>query len=296
MKGVSIIGVGRVGGAIALALDNKGYKINNLISRSLENANVIAKQTSSKPNMCNLSELKDFSTDIVFISTQDSEIDNVVEELKHKTFHKNTYVFHTSGSLSSVVLNELKANNCIVGSIHPLISISDSHLGVKRFGDAYFCVEGDLEAVGLAKEIVKDLGGKAFTIDAKYKSLYHASAVMACGHIVALIDASMEMLQICGLDSDSSKEVLMPLIKSTIKNLEEQKNSEALTGTFARGDLATLEKHIETIGDNSSDEILELYLNLGERSLRLAKEQGIAEEKLEIMSKKISLAKKNRKC
>jgi predicted dinucleotide-binding enzyme len=35
---VSIIGVGRVGGALALALDKCGYKVENLVSRNGQNA------------------------------------------------------------------------------------------------------------------------------------------------------------------------------------------------------------------------------------------------------------------
>lgn len=296
MKSVSIIGVGRVGGAFALALDKKGYQINEFIARRSVNAQFIADRISSKPKICKLTEIDEITGEIVFISTQDSEIENVCKQIRKKALNKIAYVFHTSGSLSSEILKDLKNENCYIGSIHPLVSISDPTLGVKRFRDAYFCVEGDYEAVKIAEQIVQDLGGKSFSIESKYKSLYHASAVTACGHIVALIDVSMEMLQKCGLDSKVSKEVLMPLIKSTIENLNEQKNSEALTGTFARADYETLEKHIDTIKENTTKEILEIYLNLGERSLKLAKEQGVSNEKLIKMSEKLSLAKNNSKC
>lgn len=296
MKSVSIIGVGRLGGAFALALDKNGYVIDSLIARNILNADFIAGQIEPRPNVCGLSDVEQFESNVIFITTQDSEIEKVVSQLAEKNFGETRYIFHSSGSLSSEILEKLKGKNCVVGSIHPLVSISDSLLGVKRFQDAYFCVEGDLEAVELAKEIVKDFGGKPFSIETKYKTLYHASAVIACGHIVALIDSSMEILQKCGMEPDSAKEILMPLVKSTIENLAEQKNSDALTGTFARADLLTLEKHIETIGVNMSDEILEIYLNLGERSLDLAKDKGIDASKLEEMSQKISLAKKNLKC
>ena len=42
------------------------------------------------------------------------------------------------------------------------------------------------KAVEAAKKIVDALGGKSFSIETKYKTLYHASAVTACGHLVAV--------------------------------------------------------------------------------------------------------------
>lgn len=296
MKSVSIIGVGRVGGAFALALDKKDYRIENLFTRTRENAERIRKMIGREVKIGRLENSDELTSEIIFISTQDSEIENVVGQLKEKSFQHKTYIFHTSGSLSSEILSELKQQNCCVGSIHPLVSISDSVRGVKRFEDAYFCIEGDSEACELAEKIVGDFGGKPFTIETKYKTLYHASAVTACGHIVALIDVSLEMLQKCGLETNTAKEILMPLIKSTIENVGEQKTSEALTGTFARADSETFARHIEVLNESVSAEIMEIYLMLGKRSLNLAKEQGIDAVKISNMLEKISLAKKNLKC
>ncbi len=296
MKSVSIIGVGRVGGALALALCEKGYRIENLISRNTENARKIAGQISSSPGIKNLENFKITSEEIIFIAVQDSEIKNVIETLTQNSPKSETFIFHTSGSLSSEVLSLLKNNNCKTGSIHPLVSISDSFIGVKRFKDSYFCVEGDSEAVKLAEKIVEDLGGKSFSIETKYKTLYHASAVTACGHFAALINTAAEMLETCGIKKSEAKKILMPLVKSTFENMEEQSFAEALTGTFARGDLETLEKHIETLKENATREQAAIYLLLGEQSLKLAGEQGINKNTLEKMTKKISLAKKNFRC
>ncbi len=240
------------------------------------------------------SEFDKISSDIIFITTQDFEIKKASESLA-ENLKKKSFVFHTSGSLSSKILQNLKEKGCKVGSIHPLISVSDAVLGAERFKDAYFCVEGGDEAVKIAKEIVKNLGGKFFSIETRYKPLYHASAVTACGHLVALIDMAIEILTKCGLAAKDAQEILLPLIKSTIENLSEQTTAEALTGTFARADVETLEKHIEVLRENVSAEALDVYLQLGNRSAHLAERQGISAEKLERMREKISLAKRNLK-
>ncbi|MDQ3181917.1 MAG: DUF2520 domain-containing protein, partial [Acidobacteriota bacterium] len=289
---ISIIGIGRVGGALAIALAKNGYEIENLVTRKKENAEKIAEFTKS--NILTANELDQISSEIIFITTQDFEIENAAKSLAENLLNKPT-VFHTSGSLSSEVLQSLQTIGCKIGSIHPLVSISDAHLGAERLRGAYFCVEGDGEAVKIAQEIVKDLGGKSFFIETKYKTLYHASATAACGHLVALIDVAIEMLTNCGLSEKSAQEILLPLIKSTVENLSTQTTAAALTGTFARADVETLEKHLEVLQENVSNEVLEVYLQLGNRSAHLAEVQGASAENLKKMRGIISLAKNNLK-
>lgn len=288
---VSIIGVGRVGGALALALNEKEYKIENLAAQNVEKVQLIASKLSETTKIIAPDELDKISSDIIFITTQDSEIQkaaaNLAAALKHKPF-----VFHTSGALSSEILESLKQIGCKTGSLHPLVSISDAILGSSRFRGAYFCVEGDREAVKIAEKIVAGLGGKSFSIETKYKTLYHAAAVTACGHLVAVIDTAIEMMTKCGLKEPDAQKILLPLIKSTVENLETQTTSEALTGTFARADFGTFERHLETLETSVSSEALEIYLQLGLRSTHLAERQNASRENLEKIREKIMLAKK----
>ncbi|HQU84367.1 MAG TPA: DUF2520 domain-containing protein [Pyrinomonadaceae bacterium] len=295
MKTVSIIGIGRVGGALALALDKNNYKIENLVVRTSKIAEKISSKLTSKPRIFSIDNFPKIESEIVFITTQDSEIENVAEKISTK-IAQETFVFHTSGALSSEILSNLRTNEIFVGSIHPLVSISDSILGEKRFANSFFCLEGDEKAVEKAKKIVEDLGGNSFSIESKYKSLYHAAAVTACGHLVATIDTAIEMLGKCGLENTESQKILLPLIQSTIENLESQNTANALTGTFARADSETFDKHLKIIKENLSAEILEIYLLLGLRSLKLAEIQGTNFERIEKLRKKILLAKNELKC
>ncbi len=294
---ISIIGIGRLGGALAIALAEKGFEIENLIARKTESAKKIAEFIAPKPNILKIGELSKISSGIIFITTQDSEIvkvaENLAENLKNKPF-----VFHTSGSLSSEKLAKLKEIGCSVASLHPLVSISEASLGARRFAGAFFCIEGDEEAVRTAKEIVEKLGGKSFSIETKFKTLYHASAVTACGHLVALVDVALEMLKECELSEQNAREILLPLIESTVENLQIQTTAQALTGTFARADVETLRRQIAVLSEKVSDEAFEVYLQLGQRSLHLAEVQqnGASGEKIEEMRKIISLAKNNFKC
>jgi predicted short-subunit dehydrogenase-like oxidoreductase (DUF2520 family) len=298
MRKVSIVGVGRMGGALAIALARKGYEIKNLFGRNREAVERIYERLESKPKILSDEEFSAVSSEIILITTQDFEIENVAAVLAAKLQNKphKPFVFHASGSLSSDVLRPLKEIGCRVGSIHPLVSVSDAVFGAERFAGAFFCVEGEPEAVETAEKIVSELGGKSFTVETKFKALYHAAAVVASGHFVALIDVALEIFSKCGVEKNKAREILLPLVESTIENLEKQTTAQALTGTFARADVETFERHLEALGANVSVEARCVYLQLAERSTHLAETRGANAEKISEIQKRISLAKKNLKC
>ncbi len=290
MISVSIIGIGRVGGALALSLPADRFVVENLIYRGDRSHIESIVESLPEADMASLADVGEIGSDIVFITTQDSEIAPVAKTLASKLKGK-PFVFHTSGALSSRLLDELSAIGCKTGSIHPLVSISCAEAGPERFTGAYFCIEGEAEAVDMARQIATSLGGIPFSIDTKFKSLYHAAAVTACGHLVALFDAAVEMMSKAGLSENEATKILLPLVESTVHNLNEQGTAAALTGTFARADTETFAEHLKTLNTNVSDELLEIYLLLGERSLELAAKQGVNPDRIDTMRTKVSIAK-----
>lgn len=293
---ISIIGIGRLGGALAVALSRKGFEIENLVVRERkENARAAANLIEPKPRILNSTELSKISSEAIFIATQDAAIESVAENLAAQIKNK-PFVFHASGALSSEILGKLKDKGCRTASIHPLVSVSDAVLGAERFANAFFCVEGDAKAVREAKKIVEALGGKSFSIETKYKTLYHAAAVTASGHLIALVDAALEMLGKCDLKEQEARRILLPLIRSTVENLETQTTARALTGTFARADKDALGRQLKVLDETVSPEVLEVFLQLGLRSLHLAERQNANVKNIEKMRDAIRLAKKNLKC
>lgn len=290
MIGVTIVGVGRVGGALALSLPKDKYVVETLVVRGDSDLSHVLNTLSPPPVISTIEEIKDNSSDIVFITTQDSGIVATAKKLSDKLINK-PIVFHTSGSYPSSILDDLKPSGCATGSLHPLVSISRAESGHERFRNSYFCVEGDTRAVEIGREIVLDLGGRPFSIETKFKTLYHAAAVTACGHLVALFDASVEMMTKAGLSAEDAKTILMPLVTSTVENLNEQTTAAALTGTFARADIETFTRHLTALNQNVDEDLLEIYLLLGERSLELAAKQGVSAERIETLRTKVSIAK-----
>lgn len=295
MQSISIIGIGRMGGALALALSQSGYQIDYLVFRNRNAVASLAKQLSPTTKLARLDEIAAISSDIVLITSGDNEIENIAREIIDR-IESGTIVLHTSGSLASDVLSPLRRTGAKIGSLHPLVSVSDPIMGSERFSGSFFCSEGDVEAVAAAGSIVESLGGRSFSIETRFKPLYHASAVMASGNVVALFDAAIEMLSRCGLEKEEASAVLFPLIRSTIENLEAQTPADALTGPFARADVTALERHLASFNGEVGEHLREIYLLLAERSLDLAERRGTDAEKVELLRSRISIAKRNREC
>lgn len=283
---VSIIGAGRLGTTLAVALSRRGYAIRSVVSRRAQNARNAAKLLDDNPRVLAANKLHSLPpADLFLITTPDDQIAAVAAELSGLEIKskRRLTALHTSGALSSDVLAPLRREGWNTGSIHPLISVSDSRNGATPLQGAFWSVEGDSGALRLGKAIVRDLEGRSFSIRSEDKPLYHAAAVMAAGNVVALFDVALEMLGQCGLSRKTARSILLPLIASTVQNLQTKDPADALTGSFSRGDVETVKRHIAALKSKKLSDALELYRLLGRRSLKLAKKYPQIEQILKSM-------------
>lgn len=287
---VCIIGVGNVGGALALVLPKAGYQLSQTVIRSSKDRRRVGRLIPNDAEIITVEPITKIDAEIVFITTRDPEIELVASRISNAV-RKGQFVFHTSGSLSSEVLNDLAKKGCEVGSIHPLTAISDPVRGAEQFAGTFFCVEGSQKAARLGRKIVRDLGGKPFMIETELKPLYHAAAVTSAGQITALFDTAVETLSKCGMDRGKAAKILFPLAASTVGNLEFQSPEDALTGPFARLDTKTFESHLKLLRKHLPANFVQLYLLLGELSLDLVERRSGRSPQSRGFRKRISVAK-----
>ncbi|MDT4955289.1 MAG: hypothetical protein QOJ02_3427 [Acidobacteriota bacterium] len=289
---ISIIGAGRMGTALALALASRGYPIEAVAARRKSHARACAEMIGTQPLILSSAQLGQLpSSDILFITTPDDAIESTASQLaaimksrvvkmKEEKGRSKRTALHASGALSSSSLRSLREVGFSTGSMHPLISVSDPLHGAESLCSAFFCIEGESAAQSVARSLVDALGAESFSINTKDKALYHAAAVMASGHMTALFDIAMEMLAHCGLTKNRARAVLLPLLRSTLENLYTSDPAHALTGTFARADTSTVRRHLEAISSSVAGDALAVYTLLGLRSLQLAKRAGASSEAL----------------
>jgi len=266
---VSIIGTGRLGTTLALALASQRYPVRSVVARRIRNARKAAALLDDRVEAYAANQIGLLPhSDLFLITVPDDQIAKVASQLGGRNYNPRPTVLHTSGALSSDVLSPLRAKGWNTGSVHPLISVSEPNASIEG---AFWSVEGDARAVRLGKTLVRDLGGTSFSIRTADKPLYHAAAVMTSGHVTALFDVALEMLVECGLTRETARRILQPLLVSTVQNLETKDPAGALTGTFSRGDVETVKRHLAALKDHDLNAALKLYRLLGERSLELTK-------------------------
>lgn len=283
---VSIVGSGRLGTALAKALANSHYQIEAVLARRIAHARQAAALIGSATLALSEDGLETLPhSKIIMVTVPDGEILRTAERIAAlEASARGRTVLHTSGALAaSEVLAPLASAGFATGSIHPLVSISEPRSGAEKLRGAFYCVEGDVAAKRVARALVKDLQGHSFHIDSESKPLYHAAAVMASGHVTALVALATEMLVQCGLDQKTARRVLLPLLESTVANLSISEPATALTGTFARGDLDTVKRHLKALSTKGLSEALAAYKLLGRRSLELAQKKIDAETRKKIL-------------
>ena len=289
MQGITIVGPGRMGGALAYALSSAGERVDRLIFRDRKPRTLISR-LDVRPELIQIQQIKVIDSKVLIITTQDEELPAAVRFLANKV-RPGTIVFHTSGSISSEILKPFVERGCSTASMHPLASITNWKDGVERFPGAYFCLEGDKKAIAAARRIVKKIGGKPFSIRSDEKALYHAAAVTAAGHVTALFDIAVSLMVKAGLDRTSARRVLQPLLLGVAQNLASKDTPAALTGTFSRGDEETLSRHIEALKKHASKTESVVYLDLALRSIDIAIQNGLDPKKAAHMRRSIKIAK-----
>ena len=279
---VAIVGAGNVGSILAKAFYRQGYQLMGIASKTILSAvalaNLFGVVATTRP-----AEITKYA-DIVVIATPDRYISQVVQEIATDGgFRKGQFVLHTSGSLSSEILQVASECGAFVGCMHPLQSFADRERGTGLLVGTYFALGGHEQAVNLGTDIVKDFGGQSFILADKDKPLYHAAACIASNYLVSLLHWAVKSYESIGLTPEQARNALFPLVEGTLKNIQELGPTEALTGPVSRGDGTTITAHLAAI-ENTDEQ--ELYVALANYTLGIALGKGtVSGEQVTVMKK-----------
>ncbi|MDW3220672.1 MAG: 2-amino-4-hydroxy-6-hydroxymethyldihydropteridine diphosphokinase [Acidimicrobiales bacterium] len=212
-----IVGGGRAGGALAAALTRAGWPEPTIFGRDADRSTVGA------------------DADLVVIATPDDAIADVAAALPRRA---DVAVAHLAGSLGLDVLGDHPR----VAAIHPLVSMPDAETGAARLPGAWFAIAGDPRV----QQIVAALEGQAFHVADADRAAYHAAAVVASNHLVALLGHAERIAATAGVPFDA----FLQLIRGSVENVAALGPAAALTGPAARGDEATIERHLAALPED----------------------------------------------
>jgi predicted short-subunit dehydrogenase-like oxidoreductase (DUF2520 family) len=215
------------------------------------------------------------SVGVIVLAVRDDALGPLVADLVRSAGVRPGHtVLHLSGALTCAVLAPLGEAGAATGSMHPLMTVSrEPAEAARHFRGAAFILEGDLEAVGTADALVRRLGGVPLTLAPEAKPLYHAGAVFASNYLVTVLAEALHLLSAAGIAPEAALAALLPLARATLDNVAAAGPAGALTGPIARGDVATVRRHLGALPHRDA----ELYRAVGRETLRLAREAGLDE-------------------
>ena len=210
-KAVRVIGPGRAGMSLARGLEKAGWRVEGVLGRGDDVTSAAA------------------GVDLLVIATPDAAIASVASSVRPV---EECVVAHLAGALGLDVL----APHGRRASVHPLRSLATTS---SDLSGAWFAVAGD----ALAGEVVADLDGRLVEVDDDARTAYHAAAVMASNHLVALLGAVERVAAEAGVPLDA----FLDLVRGTVDNVAVLGPEGALTGPVARGDWDTVARHLEAL-------------------------------------------------
>jgi len=272
-RSVSIVGAGRVGKSLGRALRQRGWRIGAVVARSDATARAAVRVISGgTAHGCVTAEA--LAADLVLIATPDDAIAAAARDLagvaraaqpKPRAL-RGKIVLHTSGALDCRALAPLAKLGAATGSLHPMQTFSGKQAPNLR--GIVFAIEGDAQARRAARSITRELGGVPVTVTAGDKPAYHAAGALAAGHALALVEAATRVLQSAGFPRRRAEQTLLPLIRQALENFERIGPRAAWTGPVARGDYATVARHLRALRKYPS-EFAEAYVALARLGARV---------------------------
>lgn len=229
---VRIVGPGRAGGSFRSALADAGWAV-ELLDRDAPLRRAAA------------------DVDLVLLCVPDRAVADVAAEVDPVD---DAVVAHCAGSLRLDVLGPHPR----VASVHPLVALPSPAIGATRLRGAWFGVAGD----PLAWQVVEALEGRGVAVDEDHRAEYHAAAVVASNHLVALLGQVERVAAPAGVPL----EAYLELARGSLADVTELGPAAALTGPVSRGDWDTVRRHLRALPPEERP----AYRALADEAARLA--------------------------
>ncbi|HAZ31120.1 MAG TPA: DUF2520 domain-containing protein [Dehalococcoidia bacterium] len=277
MLKVGFIGAGTTGTALAVRLQEKGYPVVAVASRTRSSADKLAAAVSGCRSYDSKQEVAN-AADLVFVTTPDDVIPQVIAEVR---WNAGQSVVHCSGADSLDVLEKAKSEGAQVGAFHPLQTFASVTHAIDNLPGSTFALEAEGPLLEVLKGMAESLDGHWVVLAPGDKVVYHAAAVIACNYMVTLVKMATDLWGSFGVPTAEATQALLPLLRGTINNIENVGLPDCLTGPVARGDLGTISKHLDAL-EKRSPAVAITYRDLGLQTIPISLSKGkIARQKAE---------------
>lgn len=245
---VDIVGAGNVACHLIRAFDHAGIHVHQVFHRDAAKAADAASLVNARHGL-----LKDATAEgpLIILAVSDDAISEVSEQLPPERT-----VVHMSGTVSIDALVQSER-----GVFYPLQTFTrDVTPDWKRIP---FCIESS--AFALTKNLCNlaaTLSENVYTIDSAQRKWIHVAAVFVNNFTNLLYTEAHDLLKKHDLPFD----LLRPLIDETARKVQQQSPDGLQTGPARRGDIETINRHLDQLSDDA--DLRELYRTLTERIIQ----------------------------
>jgi predicted short-subunit dehydrogenase-like oxidoreductase (DUF2520 family) len=238
---VGFVGAGRLGSVLAVALYRAGYDVVACASRSKSSAVALSARVPGCQVLDRAAEVA-ARANLVFLTVPDDAIAPVAASIPWQPGH---LAVHCSGALPAAVIST--PPGVMAGSFHLLQSLADLELGLANLPGSWIGIECQDDAWQTLSHIAERLGAHPLRVNEANRALYHAGAVVVSNLTVGMVALAAELWAALGLSREDAVSALQPLLAGTARNVATLGIPDALTGPVVRGDLGTVERHLEAL-------------------------------------------------
>jgi predicted short-subunit dehydrogenase-like oxidoreductase (DUF2520 family) len=250
-----VVGAGRLGGALALALSARRWPVR--VHSGTDEGRRRTESLGLKP-----ATPKDLAqARVCLLCVPDKAVPQVAQQLA-SSLPRTVSLVHCAGALPLTALGAPKGR--AVGSFHPLCAVSDPRDPLAGHTVAITTRSRALRV--LLEQMARDTGLRALRVPETNRAAYHAGAVLSAGGVVAVLSAAVEALGAAGISPEEALAALVPLTRSALRGVEARGLSGGLTGPVVRGDAGVVAAHLEALPSS----VAEVYRPLSRRALALA--------------------------
>jgi predicted short-subunit dehydrogenase-like oxidoreductase (DUF2520 family) len=267
---VGVVGAGRVGTALAVALGRAGHNVVAASAVSEQSRQRVERFLPGTPVREPAEVFSD--ADLVLLTVPDDALGGLVSGLTATGAPvAGRLVAHASGRHGLAVLEPATRLGALPLALHPVMTFTGRPDDVQRLAGISFGVTAPTALRSVAEVLVMEMGGEAVFIEEEDRWLYHAALAGAANHLVTQIVQACDLLSQAGVAQPAR--MLGPLVSAALDNAL-RLGDAALTGPVARGDAQTVASHVAALRD-AAPEALPAYLALARLTATRAMASGL---------------------
>jgi predicted short-subunit dehydrogenase-like oxidoreductase (DUF2520 family) len=244
MSRVAVIGPGRAGTLLALALRRAGHRLVAVGGgREAARSGIV----EAAPGARSYARPADAAADaeLVVLCVPDDALEAVVTDLAvAEAVGEGQHVVHVAGSQGLGPLRRAALAGAGVAACHPAMTIPTGARDPDVLVGTAWAVTTEPPDRHWAHELVTELGGDPHDVPDSARVLYHAGLVVGSNAVGAVVSVARRLL--LGARISDPAAFLGPLTEASTANVLAH-GAGALTGPVVRGDVGTLRAHLDEL-------------------------------------------------